>query len=162
MKRFLAAAAVAAGLAAALAGCGVAQSPATAAGAASGSPSAAGTSSGRPGHVAPSPRPPAGKRWLPVVTARQVRADHLLPQNWKLLRVAPGGTAVEISYFFGPCLGDPAGVLVSESGGAVTLSLEAPSPSVAGDCAPVVATRAAWVRIPALDGRALRPGSSPQ
>jgi hypothetical protein len=160
MKRFRAARAVGAGLVvvAMLAGCGSAQGSASAAGPAVGSPEAAGTSGGRPAHVTPPSEPSARKQWLPVLTARLVAADHLLPQRWKLLRVAQGSTAVEISYFSGPCLADPKGVLIVESGSAVTLSLEAPNPRLAADCAPdSVATQTAWVRTPVLHGRTLRP-----
>lgn len=139
-----------------MAGCGAAQSSAKAAGPASGSPTAAGTSGGPQRHLKLSPRPSAERRWLPVLTAREVAADHLLPQKWKLLRVAQEGTAVEISYFSGPCLAHPKGVLIAESGSTLTLSLEAPNPRLAADCAPAVATQAAWVRIPVLDGRTLR------
>jgi hypothetical protein len=155
MKRSCAARTAAGGLAvvATVAGCGAAQSSATATGSAVGRPSAAGASSGRPAHFGPSPKRSAGRRWLPVLTARKVAADHLLSQKWKLLRVAQGGTAVEISYFFGPCLAPPKGVLIVESGSTVTLSLEAPNPRLAADCAPVVSTQAAWVRIPVLHGR---------
>ena len=157
MKRCLAASSIAAlAVVAPLAGCGVAQNSANAKGPASGSPSAAGTSSGPSAHLTASPKPSAGEHWLPVLTSRQVAADHLLPQRWKLLRVRQGGTAVEISYFFGPCVAAPKGVLVNEHGMTVSLSLEGPNPHVTADCFPLAATRTAWVRIPGLRGRTLR------
>ncbi|MGH3159365.1 MAG: hypothetical protein ACRDNF_22715 [Streptosporangiaceae bacterium] len=88
---------------------------------------------------------------------RQVATDHLLPQKWKLLGVTQGRTAVEIGYFYGPCLAKPKGVLVSESGSTVKLSLEAPNLPLAADCAPVITKQTAWVHIPALYSLTLRP-----
>ncbi|MBV9855543.1 MAG: hypothetical protein JOY82_13675 [Streptosporangiaceae bacterium] len=107
-------------------------------------------------HSAPSPAPVVREEWLPVLSAGQVAAGHLLPRNWTLLRLGQGGTAAEIRYPYGGCLPKPEGVLLTQSGGAVLMSLEAPRPSLAADCAPVVATEAAWVHIPALAGRVLR------
>lgn len=142
----------------AVAGCGALQGSPAAQGSASihGATSAAGVSGSHPARATASPAPRAGNLWLPVLTSRQVADGHLLPQKWTLLRLAQGGTAAEISYDFGGCLATPKGVLVSQSSTTVTMSLEAPSPPLAADCAPVVAVQVAWVHLPALGGRTLQ------
>ena len=58
-----------------------------------------------------------------------------------------------IRYPVGGCLPQPKGVLVTQSPTAVTLSLEAPHPSLAADCAPMVGTETAQVHVPGLAGR---------
>ena len=151
MKRFLIGEMIAAVLA--VAGCGMAHSPASTT---MGSPGAPGVSSVRPTHSTPTRAPLVRKKWLPVLSARRVAVGHLLPQKWMLLRLTQAGTVAEIGYSFGGCLPQPKGVLVTQSATAVTLSLEAPRPRLAADCAPVLADEVAQVRIPALAGRTLR------
>ena len=148
MKRLLIAVAVPA----VTVGCGAAHGLA----AAHGSPAGPGVASARATPPAHSHGPPVRKGWLPLLSARQVAAGHLLPRGWMLLRLTHGGTVAEIRYHFGGCLPQPNGVLVTQSHTAVTLTLEAPRSTLAADCAPVVATEAAWIHIPALAGRTLR------
>jgi hypothetical protein len=135
-------------------GCGAAHS--SAATSAESSPATPGLSTGQPIPATPIPTSPARMRWLPVLRGRQLAADDLLPRNWTLIRLTHGGTVAEIRYHIGGCLPQPKGVLVSQSRTAVMLSLEAPRPSVAADCAPVLAAARAQVHIPALAGRTLR------
>jgi hypothetical protein len=154
MRRLLTAAALPAVLAVTV-GCGAAHGSAAST-SAQRSPAALGVSSGQPVSPTPAPTSPAPVRWLPLLTARQLAADDLLPRNWTLVRLTHGGTVAEIRYHIGGCLPQPKGVLVTQSSTAVTLSLEAPHLNVAADCAPELATARAQVHIPALAGRALR------
>jgi hypothetical protein len=117
----------------------------------------AGVASGKPGLSMSSHSGPASPRWLPVLTARQAARGHLLPRKWTLVRLTDGGRAAEIRYPFGACLPRPKGVLETESPSAVTLRLEAAQPRLAAYCATKGTVETAWVHIPPLAGRDLRP-----
>jgi hypothetical protein len=142
MKRLLIGAVMAAVLA--VAGCGVAQGSA-----------AHGTGGGGAAHNRGSHAASAGKNALPVLTASQVAAGHLVSRPWTLVRITHGGTVAEIRYSFGGCQPRPRGVLVTQSPASVTLALEAPRLPPGTVCTPDLRVATAQVHLPALTSQEL-------
>jgi hypothetical protein len=140
MKRLMiAGAAVLAVTGLAVAGCGTAHANAPAA------------SGGKSGALASAHLP---KGYLPELTAQQVAAGHLVSRPWTLVSTSHG--VAQIKYSYGGCTPRPTGVLVTRSGAAITMSLEAPRLKAGTVCAPNLVVATARVSLPGLAGNSLQ------
>jgi hypothetical protein len=123
----------------AVAGCGTARANAPAA------------SGSKPGALAAAHLP---KGYLPELTAQQVAAGHLVSRPWTLVSTAHG--VAQIKYSYGGCTPRHKGVLVTRSGSAITMSLEAPRLKAGTVCAPNLAVATSRVSLPSLAGHSLQ------
>lgn len=94
------------------------------------------------------------KGYLPALTAQQVTAGHLVSRPWTLVHLSNG--VAQIKYSYGGCTPAPKGVLVTQSGSAVTMSLEAPRLKPGTVCAPNLVVATARVSLPGLAGHTLQ------
>lgn len=139
MTRFMIAGAAALAVTAlAVAGCGTAHANAPAA-------------SGKSDALAAAHLP---KGYLPELTAQQVAAGHLVSRPWTLVSTSHG--VAQIKYSYGGCTPRPKGVLVTRSGSAIMMSLEAPRLKAGTVCAPDLVVATARVSLPGLAGHPLQ------
>lgn len=139
MTRFMIAGAAALAVTAlAVAGCGTAHANAPAA-------------SGKSDALAAAHLP---KGYLPELTAQQVAAGHLVSRPWTLVSTSHG--VAQIKYSYGGCTPRPKGVLVTRSGSAIMMSLEAPRLKAGTVCAPNLVVATARVSLPGLAGHPLQ------
>ena len=94
------------------------------------------------------------KGYLPALSAQQVAAGHLVSRPWTLVGVSHG--VAQIKYSYGGCTPRPKGVLVTQTGSAITMSLEAPRLKPGTVCAPNLVVTTARVNLPGLAGHTLQ------